>query len=419
MDSEQQKETYNKGVKIGIAIGGLSVLLLCMITAGIFLSIWFQKKVVTERNNPTLKLDSEVTDKMNMLLDYMDGTFLYEYDKDVLSEKIYAAMLDSLDDPYSCYYTSEEYKQLMESTNGVFYGMGAVVTTNSETGDIYVVEPYEGSAAEEAGVLPGDIIRAVDGKDIKGMSSDEVVGLIHGEEGTAVVITFQRGEERYDAEIVRRAVDVKTVESRMLDGNIGYIMISHFSTVTLKQFTDAYEQLEKEGMKAVIFDVRSNPGGRLDTVNDMLDYLLPEGLLVYTVDKKGRRNEFKSDADARLDIPCAVIADGNSASASEVFCGALQDYDAAKIVGTQTFGKGIVQSIISLYDGSAIKITVEDYYTPNGNNIHNIGITPDIKAELDADALDFVKRYGLLQLGEEGKDTQLDAAVEYVKSKIN
>ncbi|MCM1307796.1 MAG: S41 family peptidase [Butyrivibrio sp.] len=407
MDSEQQKETYNKGVKIGIAIGGLSVLLICIITAGIFASLWFQKKTVDRRQNPTLNLDVDVTDKMNTLLDYMDDSFLYEYDKAALSEKIYAAMLDSLDDPYSCYYTAEEYRRMMESTNGTFYGMGAVVTTNPETGDIYIVEPYDGSPAQYAGVLPGDIIRAVDGKDIEGMDSDAVVSLIHGEEGTEVTVTFQRGDERYDATMVRRAVDVKTVESRMLDGDIGYILISHFSAVTYKQFTDAYEQLESEGMKAVIFDVRANPGGRLDTVNDMLDYLLPEGLLVYTVDKKGRRDEFTSDASAKLDIPCAVIADGNSASASEVFCGALQDYDAAEIVGTQTFGKGIVQSIISLYDGSAIKITVEDYYTPNGNNIHGIGITPDIEAEYDAEA------------AQEGADSQLDAATEYIKSQIN
>lgn len=419
MDSEQQKETYNKGVKIGIAIGGLSVLLVCMIAAGIVVSVWFQKKTISERQNPTLKLDAEVTDKMNMLLDYMDGTFLYEYDKEALSEKIYAAMLDSLDDPYSCYYTAEEYRQMMESTNGTFYGMGATVTTNPDTGDIYVVEPYEGSPAEKAGVMAGDIIRAVDGKEIAGMSSDEVVNLIHGDEGTTVIVTFQRDKERYDATIVRRAVDVKTVESFMLDDDIGYIMISHFSAVTYKQFTEAYEKLENEGMKAVIFDVRANPGGRLDTVNDMLDYLLPEGLLVYTVDKKGRRDEFKSDADARLNIPCAVIANGDSASASEVFCGALQDYGAAEIVGTQTFGKGIVQSIISLYDGSAIKITVEDYYTPNGNNIHGIGITPDIKAELDADAELYARFHGFAELVREGKDAQLDAAAEYIKSKIN
>lgn len=419
MDSEQQKETYNKGVKIGIAIGGLSVLLVCMIAAGIVVSLWFQKKVVTERQNPTLKLDSEVTDKMNMILDYMNGTFLYDYDEDALSEKIYAAMMDSLNDPYSCYYTAEEYRQMMESTNGTFYGMGAVVTTNPETGDIYIVEPYEGSPAEEAGVLPGDIIRAVDGTDIAGMSSDEVVNLIHGEEGTTVVVTFQRGDERYDATMVRRAVDVKTVDYFMLDDNIGYIMISHFSAVTYKQFTEAYEKLEEEGMKAVIFDVRANPGGRLDTVNDMLDYLLPEGLLVYTVDKKGGRDEFNSDAASKLDIPCAVIANGDSASASEVFCGALQDYDAAEIVGTQTFGKGIVQSIISLYDGSAIKITVEDYYTPNGNNIHGIGITPDIKAELDEDAALYARIHGFAELVMEGGDAQLDAAKEYLKSKLN
>lgn len=407
MDSEQQKQTYNKGVKIGIAIGALSVLLLCLIAAGIAISLWFQNKVAAERKNPVLKLDSEVTDKMNLLLDYMDGTFLYSYDQEVLSEKIYAAMLDALDDPYSQYYTAEEYAELMESTNGVFYGMGAVITTDPETGDIYVVEPYEGSPAEEAGVLPGDIIRAIDGESIEGMNSDEVANRMHGEEGTTVIVTFERDGENYDATIVRRAVDVKTVASEMLDGSIGYIAISHFSAVTYQQFTDAYEKLEQEGMAGLILDVRANPGGRLDTVTDMLDYLLPEGLLVYTVDKKGNRGEYASDSSAKLNIPCAVLADGNSASASEVFCGALQDYDAAEIIGTQTFGKGIVQSIIPLYDGSAIKITVEDYYTPNGNNIHGIGITPDRKVEFDSEA------------AKEGTDTQLDAAMEYIKSKLN
>lgn len=404
MDLEQQKKTYNKGVKIGVAIGALSVLLIWLVASGIVMSLRAQKNV---RSGQALKLGGDVVDKMNLLLDYMDDTFLYEYDGEVLEEKIYAAMLEALDDPYSRYYTPEEYTELMESTNGTFYGIGATITTDSETGDIYVVEPYEGSPAEEAGVLPGDIIRAINGEPIKGKDSGQVADEMHGEEGTSVVVTFQRGDEFYDATIVRRAVDIKTVASEMLEDDIGYIVISHFSAVTYKQFTDAYEELESEGMKGLILDVRANPGGRLDTVTDMLDYLLPEGLLVYTVDKKGSRGEIVSDASAMLDIPCAVIADENSASASEVFCGALQDYDAAEIIGTQTFGKGIVQSIIPLDDGSAIKITIEDYYTPNGNNIHGVGITPDRVVELDEEA------------AKEGRDTQLEAAEEYIKSEIN
>lgn len=403
MDLEQEKESYNKGVKIGIAIGALSVTLVCLIVVGILM---FVRPAVTKAS-PQLKLGGEVTDKMNLLLNYMDNVFLYDYDEDVLKDKIYAAMLDALDEPYSRYYTAEEYSQLTQSTNGIFYGIGASVTTNAETGDVYVVEVYEESGAEEAGVMAGDIFKAVDGQSVVGMNSSELSELTHGENGSTVVITFQRGDELYDAAITRRPVDKTLVYSNMLDGNIGYIKITQFAAAAEKQFKKAYEKLEQDGMNGLIIDVRGNPGGRLDTVTNMLDYLLPEGLLVYTMNKNGESDRINSDADAKLNIPCAVIVNGKSASASEVFCGAMQDYKAARIIGTQTFGKGIVQSIISLGDGSAIKITDQDYYTPNGNNIHKVGITPDEVVEYDE------------ELAAQGVDTQLDAAIQYIKSQFN
>lgn len=404
MNNEEVRRFYKKGVGTGIAIGVLSVLLVCGIAFGIVFSGYYEKKVQAAR--ASLSLGDDVTAKINQLVSLADTYFLYDYDKEEMADDIYRAVLDSLDDPYTRYYTEEEYKSLTESTEGVYCGIGAVVTQNAETGEVVIVYPYEDSPAAEAGLLADDVVCQVDGEDVTGMDLDLVVDKIKGEEGTTVVLTVKRGEDLLDLEIERRKIDVITVDSEMLEDNIGYIVISQFEGVTLEQFNEAFDELKEQGMQGLIIDIRSNPGGRLDTVTEILDRLLPEGLIVYTEDKNGKREEITSDAECDLDIPCAVLVNGNSASASEIFSGALQDYGLAEIIGTQTFGKGIVQSIIGLEDGSAVKITVQDYYTPNGSNIHGVGITPDRIVELDEEAY------------AEGTDTQLDSAVEYIQGQV-
>ena len=346
---------------------------------------------------------SESSQKMQLIYDLISDNYLYDIDKDAMKEAIYGAMLDSLGDPYSVYYTAEEYTSLMQSTSGSYIGIGVVVTKDEETGYINVVEPYEGSGGAEAGILEGDKIIKADGVDLTPLSLDEAVTYIKGEEGTKVKLTILRGEETLELEAERRAIEVITVAHTMLDGNIGYIDISQFTDTSVHQFMEAYEKLEAEGMTGLIVDIRSNPGGTLSSVVNILDYLLPEGKLVYTENKKGEQRIFNSDADAVLDIPCAVLVNENSASASEIFAGALQDYGKARIVGTQTFGKGIVQSILPISDGTAVKITIENYFTPNGNNIHGVGITPDEVVEFDTEAYQ-----------ENETDTQLNAAIEYI-----
>lgn len=404
MGDEEVKKLYKKGIRTGAAIGALSVLLVCAIAVGIIFSLNYERKVKADRT--TLALGDNVTSKINELTGIVDSLFLYDYDKDEMADNIYKAVMSSLDDPYSKYYTAEEYKELSASTEGVYYGIGATVTLNDD-GYVRIVKTQEGSPAEEAGILAEDVITEVAGENVKGMKLDDIVSRMKGEEGTSVTLTIVRGDETLKIDVTRRKIDSVLVAGKMLDNNIGYIAISQFEGVTLEQFNNAFDDLKEQGMQGLIIDVRGNPGGRLDTVTDILDRLLPEGLIVYMQDKNGKREEIRSDAECDLDVPCAVLVNGNSASASEVFSGALQDYGLAGIIGTQTFGKGIVQSIYKLDDGSAVKLTTQDYYTPNGNNIHGIGITPDEVVELDEDAYK-----------QDGTDTQLDAAVRYIMDKL-
>lgn len=404
MGDEEVKKLYKKGIRTGAAIGALSVLLVCAIAVGIIFSLNYERKVKADRT--TLALGDNVTSKINELTGIVDSLFLYDYDKDEMAENIYKAVMSSLDDPYSKYYTAEEYKELSASTEGVYYGIGATVTLNDD-GYVRIVQTQEGSPAEEAGILAEDVITEVAGENVKGMKLDDIVSRMKGEEGTSVTLTIVRGDETLKIDVTRRKIDSVLVAGKMLDNNIGYIAISQFEGVTLEQFNNAFDNLKEQGMQGLIIDVRGNPGGRLDTVTDILDRLLPEGLIVYMQDKNGKREEIRSDEECDLDVPCAVLVNGNSASASEVFSGALQDYGLAGIIGTQTFGKGIVQSIYKLDDGSAVKLTTQDYYTPNGNNIHGIGITPDEVVELDEDAYK-----------QDGTDTQLDAAVRYIMDKL-
>lgn len=404
MGDEEVKKLYKKGIRTGAAIGALSVLLVCAIAVGIIFSLNYERKVKADRT--TLALGDNVTSKINELTGIVDSLFLYDYDKDEMADNIYKAVMSSLDDPYSKYYTAEEYKELSASTEGVYYGIGATVTLNDD-GYVRIVQTQEGSPAEEAGILAEDVITEVAGENVKGMKLDDIVSRMKGEEGTSVTLTIVRGDETLKTDVTRRKIDSVLVAGKMLDNNIGYIAISQFECVTLEQFNNAFDDLKEQGMQGLIIDVRGNPGGRLDTVTDILDRLLPEGLIVYMQDKNGKREEIRSDEECDLDVPCAVLVNGNSASASEVFSGALQDYGLAGIIGTQTFGKGIVQSIYKLDDGSAVKLTTQDYYTPNGNNIHGIGITPDEVVELDEDAYK-----------QDGTDTQLDAAVRYIMDKL-
>ena len=357
------------------------------------------------------QLTDEVIEKIDTLIQVIDYYYLYDYDKDAMIDAVYKAVMDSLGDPYSVYYTEDEYASFLESSSGSYCGIGVVVQQNIQTGIVTAVKPYENCPGYEAGIRAGDRIIAVDGTDITGMDLNSAVALIRGEEGTSVTITLQRDEEEFDVEVTRRQIDVETVAYRMLEDNIGYIQIDEFDEVTANQFSDALDALTEQGMVALVIDIRNNPGGLLNIVVDMLDQILPEGVIVSVKDKNGTAEEYTSDAETKLNVPLTVLINENSASASEIFAGAVKDYGVGTLVGMTTYGKGIVQTIFSLRDGTGLKLTIEDYYLPSGKSIHKVGVDPDVEIDLPED----IKMYTNIP---EEQDVQLQKAIEILKEQL-
>lgn len=351
--------------------------------------------------------------KMELLALLVEQYYMNDISLEDMQVGAYKGLMQGLGDPYTCYYTSEEFKDLMESTSGTYYGIGAVVQQNMKTMYITIVKPYVDGPAYKAGMLPGDIIYMVDGVDVTGMEIDKVVSMMKGPEGTVVNVSVVRDGESDPVEltITRAKIEIETIEHTMLDHNIGLVTISSFDELTPAQFKAGIEDLKNQGMKGLIIDLRDNGGGLLDSVVEMLDYVLPDGMIVYTEDKYGNREEFKGNDKHSVDLPIAVIINGNSASASEIFAGAMQDYKAASIIGTTSFGKGIVQSVMPLTDGSAVKITVSRYFTPKGVCIHGTGIIPDVEVELK----DELKQ--LVVIPHED-DNQLQVAIAIVLTEI-
>ncbi len=351
------------------------------------------------------KIDS----KIRLLQKVINKNYLFDEDAETVENSIYAGMMQGLGDPYSVYYTEEEYKKLNEDSSGTYSGIGALLQQNPDTGICTIIKVFKGSPAEEAGLKNDDILYKVDGNEITGQDLDYfVTTYIRGEEGTDLEITVLRGEklEELTMKVTRRHIDVPTVEYEMKENDTGYIQISEFELVTEDQFKEAVEALQAQGMKRLIIDLRNNPGGIVQTCVEMLDYMLPDGLLVYTAGRSGVGEKYYSDDGHDVNIPTVLLVNGNSASCSEIFAGAYKDFGRAQLVGTQTFGKGIVQFVIPLGDGSAVKVTTQHYYTPNGFDLHGTGIAPDveIKAE-EGDTLN----------GE--KDAQLEKALEMLKKQ--
>ncbi len=360
--------------------------------------------------------DDEFKDKFNCIENYIDTYFLNaeNVDKEAVCDGIYQGLVDSLDDKYADYYSAEEYASFMESSQGQYGGIGAYVSENSNTGAIVIVNPFEGGPADIAGIKPGDIIVEIDGVSVAGKDLNEVVTMMKGEEDTTVDVKLARGEESIDLTITRKIVDVPTVTHEMIEGeDIGYIYLSAFDSITPKQFNEAIDDLESKGAKGLIIDVRDNGGGLLVAVVEMLDRILPEGLVMYTETKDGRDEEFFSTAEVSYDKPMVVLINEYSASASEVFAGAVQDYKKATIVGTTSYGKGVVQTVFPLRqvnDGSAIKLTTSKYFTPNGRNIDGIGITPDVEVKYDKEKT--------IETEELLIDNQLQKAIDIMNEQI-
>ncbi len=406
----------NKSFWLGSLVGFLVSLGLTLIAGGMIayrmLGIRIQDVsgevttgVVEEVDNSgTLDLD-RVNRKMSRLERLVDQYYLFQEDMEKVEDGIYKGLISGLEDPYSVYYNAKDYEAVTADTNGIYSGIGAVVSKNANTGLTSIIRVFDKSPAQEAGLKADDIIYKVNGEDVTMLELDVLVSsYIRGEEGTNVQITVLRGEEREEVtlDITRRSIEVQTVEYKMLEEKVGYIMVSQFDAVTYDQFVTAVDTLTEQGMVKLVVDMRSNPGGILETCVEMMDYLLPDGLLVYTADKNGKGDKYYSDDNHELDIPIAVLINENSASASEVFTGALRDFDRGIVVGEKSFGKGIVQNLIPLGDGSAIKLTTQHYYTPSGFDLHGKGIEPDIVVELNKDAT----------VGDPASDNQLSEAIK-------
>ena len=391
-------EKKPSGFLKGVVVGALAALIVVGTAAGAFKIFGGSSSDVV--SDATLK-------KLSKIEKIVQEKFLYEEDKDKIQDGILKGYVDGLDDVYSVYYNEEETKALQESTSGEYYGVGAVLTEDATTGVVTIVEVYEDSPAEKAGLKADDILYKVDDTEVTGMDLTKVVSYIKGDEGTDVALTVIRGDQSDELELTatRAKIEAHTVSYKMLEDNIGYIKVTEFDTVTTQQYTDALDDLESQGMERLIVDLRNNPGGNVSTVCDMLDRMLPEGLIVYTQDKDGNKNEATSDEENQFTKPLVVLMNGNSASASEIYAGAIQDYGLGKIVGTQSYGKGVVQQIFDLGDDTSLKITIADYYTPNGRNINGQGITPDVEVEYEKDE------------NNSEADNQLDKAIEVVKSE--
>ncbi|MFQ9933853.1 MAG: S41 family peptidase [Lachnospiraceae bacterium] len=421
-DKKQGKGGFARGIAVGVVFSMFAFF--CVILLGYFMNDRTedsgtlgngnsQNSIASLFGDDSDLLTDEEIDKLQQIQAYIDNYSYYEQDRGKFIDGMYSSLLQSIDDDYAVYYNEESYSSLMETSSGTYSGIGCVVTQNMDNGQVIVVQPYKGSPAYEAGIAIGDIILKIDDIEITGMDLNEAVSYIKGEEGTTVNITYVHDGEEKTVEVERRTVEIPTVEYEMLENSIGYIKISDFDEITIEQFGNAIEELKEQGAKGFVFDVRSNPGGLYNAVVDMLDMLLPEGTLVYTEDKYGNRQTETSDEQC-LDMPMAVLINGDSASASEIFAGALKDYDAAEIIGTKSFGKGIVQTVLPLGDGTGIKFTVASYFTPSGVCIHGIGIEPDQIVELPDDENAYDDN-GYLK---EEYDTQLKAAVEYLKGEI-
>ena len=348
----------------------LAGILVAIIAVGIFFALTGgSSQIAVQSSGADSAVNKESINKLSVLEQYLDRYYYKssEITKEDKENGIYKGLFESLGDVYSCYYTPEEYKVLAEQTKGVYYGIGAYVT---------------------------------------GFDIDEVVSHIRGEEGTEVTLTLVRSGEEIEVSLKRARVDTPTVDSELLDNGIGYLQITEFDDVTVGQFTENLEQLREQGMKGLIIDLRGNPGGSVTSVCSVADHLLPDGLIFYMEDKDGNRTEYNCEG-VDFGLPLVVLVNEYSASAAEILSGAVKDSGIGKLVGKRTFGKGIVQDVIPLQDGSAFKLTVANYYTRGGNDIHLKGIEPDIEVELDTDA--FL---------EDGTDTQLDKAVEVILEEI-
>ncbi|NLM05050.1 MAG: S41 family peptidase [Clostridiales bacterium] len=349
--------------------------------------------------------------KLFMLKDFLETNYYREVDGDKLIEYSIKGLFQGVEDPYTSYMTESEFEELMTRTQGSYGGIGVIITPGDD-GLVTVVSPIENTPGERAGIVTNDKILSVDGKAVTGDDLDYAADLMKGEPGSEVILSIWRESRRepFEVKIIREEIRLETVRSEVLENNIGYIRISMFDEQTAKDFETHLNDLERQNIKGLIIDLRNNPGGLLDECLKIADMLLGEQVIVYTEDRHGNREIERSDAK-QIDLPLAILVNNGSASASEILAGSVKDGNRGKIVGSTTFGKGLVQQVKPLNDGTGFKFTVSEYFTPNGYNIHGIGIEPDIVIDLPEELEEQTNM-------ERHEDIQLQKAIEVILDEI-
>ena len=336
-------------------------------------------------------------DKLLGLENVIESEYYQKVSEEDLIDGALKGLFEGLNDPYSQYYTSDEFQTLKEQTSGSFVGIGVYIGVNSENDKITIISPIEGSPAQKSGIKSGDVVVKVNRKSIESKTVDEVIKQIKGKENTTVNLTVERDGKEIDFDITRKTIVTKSVSSEVKEDNIGYLRITSFDENTYKEFKENLSNLKEKGIKGLVIDLRDNPGGLFDVCVDIADDLIGEGTIVYTKDNSGKKEYYKSDKN-ELDMPMAVLINGGSASASEILTAALVDNNKAIAIGETSFGKGLVQSVKGLKDGTGYKLTTAQYFTPNDNYINGKGITPKIQ--------------------EKDKNKQLKLAIEYIQEEI-
>lgn len=389
-----QKKDFWKG------FGAAFVLLAVIYFGGQFLA----------QMNIALPFGMSNTAKIRQIEEMLDTYYVEDYDKELAEELMYTGLVAGVGDPYTYYLSADSLAEQVEKNSGHFVGIGVEIYAGDD-GYIVVSSVTPGGPAEAAGILAEDKITEVDGESITGKTAADVSALVKGEEGTDVTLTIFREStgEVLEKTVTRQDIQVQTVSWRMMDDNIGYISITNFRENTHNQFKEALDMLEAEGMEKLVLDLRNNTGGLVKSAHEIGEELLPEGIMVYTMDKEGNREDTLCD-DVYNDVPMVVLVNGNSASAAEILAGAIQDTGRGELIGTTTFGKGLVQRLFTLPDGSGLNVTIQKYYTPNGTSIHGVGITPDYEVKLP-------EEYAQQTNIPAEADTQLQKAVEVLSEK--
>ena len=358
--------------------------------------------------------DSPVQAKAAEVQEIIETYFIDDYDEDTLADGVASGMVDATGDEWSYYLSADEVAAYEESMANAYVGVGITITEDAEAGGMRVEEVAAGGPAEEAGIRVGDLLLAVEGEDVLPLGIDGTRNLVRGEEGTRVNMHFSRNGTEYDVSVERRSIETPVVTGELLDGSIGYVKIDNFDERSAAETIAFVKDLIGQGAEALLFDVRFNPGGYADELVKVLDYLLPEGDLFRSVDYAGREEVDTSDASC-VELPMAVLVNEDSYSAAEFFAAALQEYEWATIVGSQTYGKGNFQTAFYLSDGSMVNLSIGKYYTPGGKSLSETGVTPDVVVDLDDE------QYALLYYNalEQADDPQFQAAIDTLTQKIS